>query len=210
MIPAPWARFRHRCRGLPFVAIAAAILPAHGTAQIVFTPVIGAYVPTGNLYQEPGTFGTARQGTSFAFGGRLTFSTSGKLGLEASATYAPSDVEFVTPLESVSRSSYVWLGSLRLIYVLNSQWAAVNVYLAGGPAVVTRGGEAYQGVSGLTEVGGNLALGALFRAGAGFRIRLEVEDYLYESQMTLPGGETTGALFQNDFVFSFGLSIPIG
>lgn len=182
--------------------------PAAG--QVMVTPVVGAYVPTGNVYEQPGTLGTARQGTSFAFGGRLTYSSSGKLGLEATGTYAPSRVEIVTATETIKRSSHVWLGSLRLVYVLNSEWAAVNVYLAGGPAVISRGGESYEGVSGLTEFGGNIGLGALFRVGAGFRIRLEVEDYLYESRMTFPSGETTGSRFQNDFVFSFGLSIPLG
>jgi hypothetical protein len=39
---------------------------------------------------------------------------------------------------------------------------------------------------------------------------LEIEDYLYTTQMTFTNGETSGSRFQNDFVFSFGMSIPIG
>jgi hypothetical protein len=180
-----------------------------GSAQLMLTPIAGAYVPTGNVYEQPGSIGTARQGTSFAFGGRLMFSTSGRLGIEVGATYAPSKVEIVT-ISTVSRSAHLWLGQLRLVYVLNSEWAPINIYAAGGAAVVSRGGEAYEGVTGLTDLAGNLAFGALFRVSSSYRIRLEVEDYLYTTQMTFPSGETSGSRFQNDFVFTFGLSIPIG
>jgi len=180
-----------------------------GAAQLMLTPIAGAYVPTGNVYEQPGSIGTARQGTSFAFGGRLMFSTSGKLGIEVGATYAPSKVEIVT-FETVSRSAHVWLGQLRLVYVLNSEWAPINIYFAGGAAVISRGGQAYEGVTGLTDLGGNLAFGALFRVSSSYRIRLEIEDYLYTTQMTFTNGETSGSRFQNDFVFSFGMSIPIG
>ena len=102
------------------------------------------------------------------------------------------------------------LGQLRLVYVLNSEWAPINIYAAGGAGLVSRGGEAYEGVTGLTDLTGNVAFGALFRIGSSYRIRLEIEDYLYQTQMTFPSGESSGSRFQNDFVFSFGLSIPLG
>ena len=191
-----------------FVALAGAWSTA-AAAQLMLTPIVGAYVPTGNVYEQPGTIGTARQGTSFAFGGRLMFSASGRLGIEVGATYAPSKVEIVT-IPTVSRSAHLWLGQLRLVYVLNSEWAPINIYVAGGAGVVSRGGDAYEGVTGLTDLTGNLALGALFRVGSAYRIRLEVEDYLYQTEMTFPSGETSGSRFQNDFVFTFGLSIPLG
>jgi len=194
---------------IPFVVLAA-WWSTVASAQLMLTPIIGAYVPTGNVYEEPGGIGTARQGTSFAFGGRLMYSASGRLGIEAGATYAPSKVEIVTSTETVSRSASLWLGHLRLVYVLNSEWAAINVYVAGGAGVVSRGGEAYEGVTGLTDLGGNMAFGALFRIGSSYRIRLEVEDYIYQTQMTFPSGETSGSRLQNDFVFTFGLSIPLG
>ncbi len=191
-----------------FVALAGAWSTA-AAAQLMLTPIVGAYVPTGNVYEQSGTIGTARQGTSFAFGGRLMFSASGRLGIEVGATYAPSKVEIVT-IATVSRSAHLWLGQLRLVYVLNSEWAPINIYVAAGAGVVSRGGEAYEGVTGLTDLTGNLALGALFRVGSAYRIRLEVEDYLYRTEMTFPSGETSGSRFQNDFVFTFGLSIPLG
>ncbi len=191
-----------------FVALAGAWSTA-AAAQLMLTPIVGAYVPTGNVYEQSGTIGTARQGTSFTFGGRLMFSASGRLGIEVGATYAPSKVEIVT-IATVSRSAYLWLGQLRLVYVLNSEWAPINIYVAAGAGVVSRGGEAYDGVTGLTDLTGNLAFGALFRVGSSYRIRLEIEDYLYQTQMTFPSGESSGSRFQNDFVFSFGLSIPLG
>ena len=191
-----------------FVALAGAWSTA-AAAQLMLTPIVGAYVPTGNVYEQSGTIGTARQGTSFAFGGRLMFSASGRLGIEVGATYAPSKVEIVT-IATVSRSAHLWLGQLRLVYVLNSEWAPINIYVAAGAGVVSRGGDAYEGVTGLTDLTGNLALGALFRVGSAYRIRLEVEDYLYRTEMTFPSGETSGSRFQNDFVFTFGLSIPLG
>ena len=175
----------------------------------MLTPIVGAYLATGNVYEEPGALGTARQGTSFAGGGRLTFSSSGRLGFEAGLTYAPSKVQITTAAGTVDRRSNLWLGQLRLIYILNSQWAPVNVYAAGGAGVVARGGDAYQGATGLTDLAGNFALGALFRAGSGFRVRLEVESYLYKTEITFDTGETSGSKLQADFIFSFGLSIPL-
>lgn len=203
------ARLGHYLRPIGLAMVVAGMWINIAAAQVMLTPIVGAYVPTGNVYEQPGAIGTARQGTSFAFGGRLLFSASGRLGIEVGATYSPSKVEIVTT-ETVSRSASLWLGQLRLVYVLNSEWAPINVYLAGGAGIVSRGGQAYEGVTGLTDVGGNVAFGALFRIGSSYRIRLEVEDYLYQTQMTFPSGETSGPRFQNDFVFSFGLSIPIG
>jgi len=184
--------------------------PVVANAQVMLTPIIGAYVPTANIYEVPGSIGTARQKTSFVAGARLLVSASGRLGIEAGAMYAPAGVNITTTAGTVSRSSNITIAHLRLLYVLNSEWAAANVYIGGGVAVVKRGGEAFQDVEGTTDIGGNLALGALFRLSSAFRIRLEIEDYLYETNFTFPTGETSGSRFQNDFVFTFGLSIPLG
>ncbi len=184
--------------------------PAGAGAQVMLTPVIGAYVPTANIYEVPGSIGTARQKTSFVVGARLLVSASGRLGIEAGVMYAPAGVDITTSAGTVSRSSNVTLGHLRLIYVLNSEWAAANIYAGAGVAVIKRGGEVFQDVEGLTDVGGNFALGALFRVGSSFRVRLEIEDYLYQTEFTFSSGETSGPRLQNDFVFTFGLSIPIG
>ena len=67
-----------------------------------------------------------------------------------------------------------------------------------------------EGVQGLTDWGANLVIGALFRIGPAFRVRLEVEDYMYETEFTFSTGEKSRPRFQNDFVFTIGLSIPIG
>jgi hypothetical protein len=184
--------------------------PGTATAQLMLTPILGVYVPTANLYEVPGSIGTARQKTSFMGGARLMVSASGQLGIEAGVLYGPAGISVTTTAGTVSRSANVTLAHLRLVYVLNSEWAAVNVYIAGGAAVVKRGGEAFQDVEGLTDVGGNLALGTIFRLGSAFRARLEIEDYIYQTEFTFPDGETSGPRLQNDVVFTFGVSIPIG
>ncbi len=184
--------------------------PAGASAQVMLTPILGLYLPTANLYEVPGSIGTARQKTSFMAGARLLVSASGQLGIEAGAMYGPAGVDITTFASTVRRSSNITLGHLRLIYVLNSEWAAANVYIDAGVAVVKRGGEAFQEVEGLTDVGGNFALGTLFRVGSSFRIRLEIEDYIYQTEFTFSGGEKSGPRLQNDFVFTLGLSIPIG
>jgi len=185
----------------------AGVTPAR--AQVVFTPMAGTMVPTANVYEQPGAIGTARQTTAFAAGGRLTLSATGHVGLEAGLIWAPSNVRITTTAGTVDRSSSMLLGSLRLIFVLNSRWDAVNVYFAAGAGLVRRSGDAFTDVDGLTDVTGNVAFGTLFRAGSAFRIRLEMEDYLYQTRFTLPGGEQPGPRFQNDLVFSLGVSIPI-
>ena len=186
------------------------MVPANATAQLMLTPILGVYVPTANLYEVPGSIGTAKQKTSFIGGARLMVSASGKLGIEGGVLYGPAGISVTTTAGTVSRSANITLAHLRLVYVLNSEWAAVNVYIAGGAALVKRGGEAFQDVEGLTDVGGNLALGTIFRLGSAFRARLEIEDYIYQTEFTFPNGETSSPRLQHDVVFTFGVSIPLG
>ena len=203
-------RDRWRLVRLLAAVLVLGMVPANATAQLMLTPILGVYVPIANLYEVPGSIGTAKQKTSFIGGARLMVSASGKLGIEGGVLYGPAGISVTTTAGTVSRSANITLAHLRLVYVLNSEWAAVNVYIAGGAALVKRGGEAFQDVEGLTDVGGNLALGTIFRLGSAFRARLEIEDYIYQTEFTFPDGETSGPRLQNDVVFTFGVSIPIG
>ncbi len=190
--------------------LAALIVATPANAQVMITPVAGGFVPTSNLYEEQGTLTTARQSTAFAFGIRALLSASGLIGIEGSILYVPSDLNITTSSTGeVSRSAESWYGSVRGILVLNSVYAPANIYFAAGVGIVSRRGEAFSGATGATDVTGNLGLGALFRLSSSLRIRLEIEDYLYTARFAFPDIGETIDRFQNDLIFTAGLSIPL-
>jgi len=199
-----------RGRLAAMVCAGALWLTGPAAAQVVITPVAGGLVPTSNLFEEQGTLTTARQATAFAFGVRALISATGLLGLEGSVFYVPSDLKITTTATGeVSRSAEMWYGSLRAIFVLNSVYAPLNLYFGGGVGIVSRTGDAYSGATGATDVTGTLALGALFRLNSSLRIRLEMEDYLYNARFAFPDIGETVDRFQNDLIFTAGLSVPL-
>jgi hypothetical protein len=136
-------------------------------------------------------------------GARLTFWGTGHLGFEATGGYAPAKISGETINET---NQNMLLASARLLLALSPVTNRVGFYLAGGPALVTRGKNPFDDDRSSTDFGATL--GAGFRFGLGERgntaLRLDLEDYMYNGDF---GG---GDKFQNDLVASLGLSIPLG
>ena len=82
----------------------------------------------------------------------------------------------------------------------------VGFFIAGGPALITRGNNPFDNNKSSTDFGANVGRRLPVRSGPERqrRIRLDLEDYLYNGDF---GG---GDKFQNDLVASLGFSIPIG
>jgi hypothetical protein len=184
------------------VIATAAATPAAAQGGVELTPWAGVYIPTSNsvgaLDQD------IERDVSVAGGARLTFWGSGRLGFEATGGYAPAKIGDETVNETGNTD--LLLASGRLLLALSPVNSSVGFYLAGGPALLTRGSNPFDDDRSSTDIGGVVGLGFRFGGGDNNRVgfRLDLEDYLYNGDF---GG---GDDFQNDLVASLGVSIALG
>ncbi|HET9726664.1 MAG TPA: outer membrane beta-barrel protein [Gemmatimonadales bacterium] len=191
---------------VPAILAAAAFsaaVPAKAVAQGVdLVPWVGAYIPTRNSVSDVLNNALSRD-VSVVGGARLTFWGSGHLGLEAVGGYAPAKISGETINET---NTNMLIAAGRLMLALSPADSRVGFYLAGGPALITRGKNPFDNNKSSTDFGANV--GAGFRFGLGqsnaTALRLDLEDYMYNGDF---GG---GNKFQHDLVASLGLAIPIG
>jgi len=191
---------------VPAILAAAALsaaVPAKAVAQGVdLVPWVGAYIPTRNSVSDVLNNALNRD-VSVVGGARLTFWGSGHLGLEAVGGYAPAKISGETINET---NTNMLIAAGRLMLALSPADSRVGFYLAGGPALITRGKNPFDNNNSSTDFGANV--GAGFRFGLGqsnaTALRLYLEDYMYNGDF---GG---GNKFQHDLVASLGLAIPIG
>ena len=190
---------------VPAILAAAALsaaVPAKAVAQGVdLVPWAGAYIPTHNSVSDLDN--ALSRDVSVVGGARLTFWGSGHLGLEAVGGYAPAKISGETINET---NQNMLLAAGRLLLALSPSDSRVGFFIAGGPALITRGKNPFDDDRSSTDFGANV--GAGFRFGLGQNnataIRLDLEDYMYNGDF---GG---GDKFQNDLVASIGLAIPLG
>lgn len=191
---------------IPAIAIAAlltAVVPGKAVAQggVNLVPWAGVYIPTKNSISDLDN--ALSRDVSVMGGARLTFWGTRMLGFEAVGGYAPAKITGETINET---NTNLLVASARLLLALSPVTNRVGFYIAGGPALLTRGRNPFDNNRSSTDFGANV--GAGFRFGLGesgnTAIRLDFEDYLYDGDF---GG---GNSFQNDLVASLGLSIPLG
>jgi hypothetical protein len=184
------------------VVVTTVATPAAAQGGVELTPWAGVYVPTsnsvGSLDQD------ISRDVSIAGGARLTFWGTGRLGFEATGGYAPAKIGDETINQTGNTD--LLLASGRLLLALSPVDNSVGFYLAGGPAILTRGSNPFDDDRSSTDIGGVLGLGFRFGGGDNNRVgfRIDLEDYLYNGDF---GG---GNDFQNDLVASLGLSIALG
>jgi len=186
-------------------ALAAASIsatPAAAQGGVELTPWAGAYVPTSNSVGSLGQ--DISRDVSVVGGARLTFWGTGMLGFEATGGYAPAKIGDETINETGKTD--LLLASGRLLLALSPVTNSVGFYLAGGPALLTRGSNPFDNNTSSTDFGGVVGLGFRFGGGENKKVgfRIDLEDYLYNGDF---GG---GNDFQNDIVASLGVSIGLG
>jgi hypothetical protein len=188
--------------GLVTAAILATAVATPAAAQggVELAPWAGVYVPTSNSVGSLGE--DLSRDVSVAGGARLTFWGTGNLGFEVTGGYAPSKIGDETINERVN----LLLANARLMLALSPVTNRVGFYIAGGPALLARGGNPFDDDRSSTDLGGVLGLGLRFGGGENSRVgfRIDLEDYLYNGDF---GG---GDDFQNDLVASLGVSIALG
>lgn len=174
--------------------------PAAAQGGIELVPWAGIYVPTSNSVGSLGE--DLSRDVSVAGGARLSFWGTGHLGFEVTGGYAPSKIGDQTINEKVN----LLLANARLMLALSPVTNSVGFYIAGGPALLSRGKNPFDNDRSSTDLGGTLGLGFRFGGGDNSRVgfRVDLEDYLYNGDF---GG---GNDFQNDLVASLGVSIALG
>jgi len=174
---------------------------AQAQGGVSLAPWAGVYIPTRNSVGDLDN--ALSRDVSVIGGARLTFWGTGVLGFEATGGYAPAKISGETLNET---NTNLFVASARLLLALSPVTNRVGFYIAGGPALLTRGRNTFDDDKSRTDFGANV--GAGLRFGLGERnnsaIRLDFEDYLYNGDF---GG---GDDFQNDLVASLGVEIPLG
>ena len=190
---------------IPAILVATALCvaaPRAAQAQggVDLSPWAGVFIPTRS---SVGDLVALSRDVSVIGGARLTFWGTGVLGFEATGGYAPAKISGETINETNTNLLVV---SARLLLALSPVTNRVGFYIAGGPALLTRGKNPLDDDKSRTDFGANAGLGLRFGLGErnNSAIRLDLEDYLYNGDF---GG---GDDFQNDLVASVGLSIPLG
>ena len=182
------------------VVATAAAVPAAAQGGIELTPWVGAYIPTSNSIGALGE--DLDKDVSWVGGARLTFWGSGSLGFEASGGYAPAKIGD----ETINGNTDLLLASARLLLALSPVSNSGGFYVAGGPALLSRGSNPFDDDASSSDIGAAIGVGFRFGGGDDNRIgfRLDLEDYLYNGDF---GG---GDDFQNDLVASLGVSFALG
>lgn len=189
-------------------------LPVTATAQtrVDLTPFIGVYFPLANAVNQNGT--QLSQTFSAAFGARLAIWGS-KLGVEVGGAFAKSGVsdQFDPPVPGS-----IALGSFRVLVPLAQGTTSClmtvggcqpSVYVSGGFGFIKRGGQAWQGTTGLLNLTGSLGMGVRIPASPKLTVRVDGEVLLYSAQFGSATLGPTSSQFQEDVVLSAGLWIPL-
>ena len=193
-----------------------ALVPAAGSAQqrTEITPFVASYyhlthLAEGDVGIISGNPYTLDQSNAFALGARISVPVGGRLSVEGEFSYALSGVRFNE--ENVANNVQGGLaqdgsiihGSIRAVVSPRRS----NLFLLAGPAIVRRGGDAWDGAKGsdITDFGGVVGFGFRANVTPRFRINFTLESYLYSFD-----GGGSNSKFQSDLLASMGVPISLG
>ena len=209
-----------RLAGLVALAGLPPLLAAQTRAE--FTPFVALYAPTGHLDEETnvvqsGDKLTLKQKTSVIVGGRIGVWVTERVGIEGSFGYSPSRVQAdYTPAGgggtgTADTNARVVMANARVLFGFGPKGGNTAWHFMLGGGIIAHGGDAWTGVDGTTDFGGLVGLGGRFKVGPSLAVRIDVEDNLFSAKFKDPStGAESQSRFQNDLVFTGGLSIPFG
>lgn len=211
-----------------FLVLAFTTPAAAQDKTVEFTPFAGVYLSTADLISETATFegvdfeASFKQKTALAFGGRVTGWFTDMVGLEGDFAYALSDVEISAAgggtAADVDADAGLWAGSGALVLAFPAGEMA-EFRAKGGLAVIGHtssddedldGGSLWEDVDGTTDVGGVLGIGLHLMISDNIGVRIDAQDYLYSAKFGDSDTGETDSQFQNDLLFTAGLSIGLG
>lgn len=218
------------------VAGLAIIIPGFAAAQlagsVVVTPYVGVFSPSSNIGAISASYaGTTanlkfKQQTAAAFGANVSYWLNDRFALEGGAAFVGSDLKATGTMsgqsrftgESDAKNAHLWLGSAKVMVQLLPAESDFNLRFGIGPAIISRGGSAYEEyngikVTGLTDYGAAMSLCSRLPITRAVAIRLRAEDYMYQAKLRASNvADPTanfdlGAKVQHDFIFSAGLQL---
>jgi hypothetical protein len=216
-----------RYRALVLVLVLA-LVPSSLSAQTQFaiSGFGGVFLPASDLLsgifplEEFGGIeaaATFRQKTAFHFGGRLTVWPSQRIGFEAEAAYALSDLHVDVlipdpgpPLGLAEGEddidANIFMGSVNFVYgLIRPPLEPLVVFVSVGVGFVSRGGDGGDIFENASNVAGTWGFGLKYGVARGVWLRGDVRDYVYKFQE----GDL-GSKWQNDLLVNAGLEFSFG
>ncbi|MFN8581409.1 MAG: hypothetical protein U0163_10585 [Gemmatimonadaceae bacterium] len=200
-----------------------------------FTPYVGYYAPTAKLAQVNTSIGGTDIGGKFEHKNAFTLGATGsywmnkRVGFEVGGAWAMSDGRATMTINGESQqlsqfaagqSARVLFGTAKMMVGLLPLGNDSQLRLGFGPAIISRGGNAYKldaesngKLTGLTDIGGAVSLCTRIPMTSLLAVRLRAEDYMYQSQLKFQSHTSAAEnfnfdkKFQHDFIFSAGLQI---
>ena len=192
------------------VTIVACVATGSLDAQrISLVPDIGVYIPTQDLINVANG-GTFQQQISLSVGGKLDVWFGNRVGIQATGTYAPSQLALTVSqagVAPVQEEANIFLGSGRLMVFLVPPTSPVSFLINGGVGLVRRSGAAYADLEDKTDIGGTVGATIGFHLGRIIQLRLSGESYIYNPSF-YDQSEVEGTR-QLDVNLSFGFGIPL-
>lgn len=205
--------------------LGAAIVAPHVAAaqtRFDFTPAVGVYLPLSNAVDENGV--TLKNKTSYVVGARAAVWVNARAGVELSVGYSGSGITVNDNGSTADTTGHVFLASIRGLYGLSKGTSGCFEFVGGAPTkclpalyftaglgLVSRGGDGWSGVTGTSNISGEVGLGYRVPLNSSMALRVEGEAFLYSASFGQSGfSGTTTSKFQEDFVLSAGLAIPLG
>jgi hypothetical protein len=193
-------------------------LPAQSQLQITVGAFGGAVLPASDLVDvlipEVGALSFGHK-TGWDVGGRFAVWPTARIGIEAEAAYAGSNVDLrgILPdfAQDTTISASLFVGSLNVMWaVIAPPLDPVAFYVSGGIGLVSRGGDFFEGSDDTSDVAGVLGVGLRYGLGPGWRVRFDVRDYVssFLNQAlddTLEPAGGTDSKLQNDIMLTVGV-----
>ncbi len=197
-------------RSATVAAVLATLIAGPLAAQRVrFSPQIGFYIPTENLYQ----LATGTQSDDYqleagpSFGARLGFWFGRRLGIDIAGSYVPTTFKLGNGT-TTKQDAKLFIGSGQLVLFLIPPSSPLSLFLTGGVASISRGGVAFTNEATTTNIGGVLGVGAGIHLGP---IALTAGADLVTYKADYQGSQAVSQeLRQKDINLKLGFGIPFG
>ena len=192
------------------------LTPAAASAQgrIELTPFGASYYALTHLATgtDPNNGNEIRidQTNAFAVGARLTVPVGARFSVEGEFTFTMSGLRFTEDdllgpgLDGgLAQDGNIIYGSIRGVFSPRRS----NLFLLAGPAIIRRGGDAWDGADGsdVTDFGGVVGFGIRANVTPRFRLNFTAETYLYSFSGGLADSD-----FQADVLVGVGVPIAFG
>jgi hypothetical protein len=194
--------------------VAACVAPSATHAQKAeVTPHLGMHMPVGLLLegrdQTDNSFVRRRQLGAISIGARFTVLLHERFAIESNTTYSPGLVAITDRDRTVDLGGRVFMGHVKGLFRIAQTESRWSFWAGSGVGLVSRHGDGWDGTGGTTDAALVLAGKArLRRLNSNKAFILAVEDYVTRAAF-LNTNASASPRIHHDFVYSFGMSIPL-